>query len=199
MCLALPDPGPCTQNILRWWHQGSLTVSVTMVFRYYLSRDADCFQFPWGGCAGNDNMFLTRSQVILASHWSLLLMLSSHWLIIPQCLATCDVTHVTSDLGHVATRPRQTRAEPEYSEGDLSSHHQRCHQTPEAGPCSDRLTRYYFDGHLCKMLVFISLIMVSCEVFTIVFFVCFRFEYGGCAGNSNNFFSKSECIRICHW
>ena len=27
--------------------------------------------------------------------------------------------------------------------------------------------------------------------------VYFRFEYGGCAGNTNNFFTKAECERRC--
>ena len=134
MCLAMPDPGPCTQNILRWSAVKFYNLHFMSWFRYYLSREGDCFQFPWGGCAGNDNRFLTRAQ----------------------CLATCDVTHVSSDVTNVSgdvtrTRERRPRAQTEYGEDDLSAHHERCHQPPEAGPCTDRLTRHYFDGHACKM------------------------------------------------
>ena len=27
--------------------------------------------------------------------------------------------------------------------------------------------------------------------------VCDRFQYGGCAGNANNFFTEGECLRTC--
>jgi hypothetical protein len=27
--------------------------------------------------------------------------------------------------------------------------------------------------------------------------VCDRFQYGGCAGNANNFFTEGECVRTC--
>ena len=45
---------------------------------------------------------------------------------------------------------------------------------PQAGPCRDRLTRYYHDSGHCR-----------------------SFQYGGCAGNTNNFFSLAECGRQC--
>ena len=82
-CLELPDPGPCTGTSPRW---------------YYLARERECYQFPWGGCAGNNNNFSSRQL----------------------CLATC--------------RPSPA-----------------CSLQPEAGPCRDRISRYYFDGQECQL------------------------------------------------
>ena len=94
--------------------------------RYFLSRERDCLQFPWGGCGGNLNNFPSRLL----------------------CLSACQ--------------PSVPRPEP------------GCGQQPDAGPCRDRLSRFYYDGTECRL-----------------------FEYGGCAGNRNNFFTRAECNRQC--
>ena len=73
--------------------------------RYYLSRERDCLQFPWGGCGGNLNNFPSRLS----------------------CLSTCQP-------GPAVTRPGPG-----------------CAQPPDAGPCRDRLTRYYYDGSNCRL------------------------------------------------
>merc|ERR1712064_100939 len=46
-CLLPPDPGPCTSKVNRW---------------YFLSRIGDCIEFPWGGCYGNENNFISQNQ-----------------------------------------------------------------------------------------------------------------------------------------
>jgi len=51
-----------------------------------------------------------------------------------------------------------------------------CLAPPDAGPCDGRSTRYYWDP---------------------VQEVCETFEYGGCAGNTNNFLSLDQCNDNC--
>merc|ERR1712038_386444 len=95
ICLQMPDPGPCTENILRW---------------YYLSKEDDCFQFPWGGCAGNNNRFVT----------------------LDQCLATCQASSISHDDGY---GPRMTRANLNDDEQQQrAAKISRCQHPPEAGP-----------------------------------------------------------------
>lgn len=51
-----------------------------------------------------------------------------------------------------------------------------CLATPEAGPCAGRATRFFWDS-----------VQEACETF----------EYGGCAGNTNNFMSLKQCNDQC--
>jgi len=55
-----------------------------------------------------------------------------------------------------------------------------CRQRPRVvGPCKARVPRWTFSGQLSG--------------------VCYRFTYGGCGGNGNNFKSKWECERKCKY
>jgi len=137
-CSLLPDPGPCGSQVTRW---------------YYLPREEDCIQFPWGGCQGNDNNFVS----------------------LDQCRAAC---HVPLDKPESSTM-RVSLSSPIPTVTLLQSLKENfspsdCHLPPDAGPCQDRISRFYFDGDQCQ-----------------------RFQYGGCSGNGNNFFSIVECERHC--
>jgi len=46
-CKLRPDPGPCRGRLPRF---------------YFLARTGACIQFPWGGCGGNANNFLSLSE-----------------------------------------------------------------------------------------------------------------------------------------
>lgn len=143
-CLKLPDPGPCTDLVSRW---------------YYLAHQEDCVQFPWGGCQGNMNNFLSLAQ----------------------CRAACQVPlekhRLTQErkaqLGKIGSK------QVAFSDSNIPSLRTNftpadCTLPPDAGPCQDRVTRFYSEDEECK-----------------------RFEYGGCSGNMNNFFSEEECQRHC--
>lgn len=136
-CDLSPDPGPCRGRVQRW---------------YFLPRSGDCLEFPWGGCQGNQNNFISLAQ----------------------CRAACRVeggkdgpvstTQMPKMEAQMGLRVRESRTNPSPD----------CFLAPQAGPCGDRVTRYYHDhGH------------------------CRPFQYGGCAGNANNFFSLAECHRQC--
>lgn len=134
-CSLVPDPGPCKGRVQRW---------------YFLSRSGDCLEFPWGGCQGNHNNFLTLTQ----------------------CRAACRVEGKEELITSTTQKPKMEAQIGHLGLKETPS--PDCFLPPQAGPCGDRITRYYHDkGH------------------------CRPFQYGGCAGNGNNFFSLAECQRLC--
>ena len=50
MCSFLPESGPCTSNILRWY------------YNYAVGR---CQQFTYGGCHGNQNNFKSLNNCLI--------------------------------------------------------------------------------------------------------------------------------------
>ncbi|XP_035222092.1 papilin-like [Stegodyphus dumicola] len=49
-----------------------------------------------------------------------------------------------------------------------------CELLPEKGPCPSKVERYYYNGKSCE-----------------------KFIYGGCGGNTNNFKTKEDCMKLC--
>jgi len=139
LCDLRPEPGPCSSQVMRW---------------YFLEKEGDCIEFPWGGCQGNNNNFLS----------------------LEQCRSTCGVPLLKARplhlVGHTseASPPRPLLPASPTQPFDISD----CLHPPDSGPCGNRITRYYFADGQCQ-----------------------RFEYGGCAGNKNNFFTEGECTRRC--
>jgi len=146
-CSLRLDPGPCKGQVYRW---------------YYLPKESDCLSFPWGGCGGNDNNFLSLAQCRAAC-------------LVPPDQPRAPHLHpqlVPDKLPRVAELPRvdQPAKPSRIDKFDKSE----CYKPPEAGPCQERLTRFYYDRGECK-----------------------SFEYSSCGGNLNNFFSVNECRRKC--
>lgn len=52
-----------------------------------------------------------------------------------------------------------------------------CLAEPDAGPCSGRYPRYYYNPATYR---------------------CERFVYGGCSGNSNNYLTLQQCEEKCN-
>ena len=109
-CSLLPDPGPCGSQVERW---------------YFLPKQDDCVQFPWGGCHGNENNFVS----------------------LHQCRAACQPFKVKDPSTQISASPLQIRST--YSEEKIKT--DDCRLPPDSGPCEDRITRFYHDGYGCKM------------------------------------------------
>ena len=110
LCSLPPSPGPCGSVVPRW---------------YYLPRQRDCIQFPWGGCQGNNNNFVS----------------------LEQCRAACqvskgDIVPTTTTTTTYHTLPTIPTRKEGFSPSD-------CQLPPDSGPCDDRITRYYHDGGDC--------------------------------------------------
>lgn len=50
-----------------------------------------------------------------------------------------------------------------------------CNLPMDSGPCNGKLHRWYYNSGACE-----------------------TFEYGGCLGNDNRFFTIEECLNTCH-
>jgi len=135
ICKSRPDPGPCSDVIDRW---------------YFLESKGDCVKFPWGGCGGNENRFLS----------------------LHQCRVACRVEFAGQTGNYVSMPDTAPPPVPTLIQDDFDS--SSCDLSPDAGPCTGRLTRFYFSDGTCR-----------------------KFEYGGCHGNKNNFFTEEDCMRHC--
>jgi len=199
ICLLAPDPGPCSSSVRRY---------------YYLPRLSDCIQFPWGGCQGNHNNFLT----------------------LLQCRETCGVSTSTSSspllspvLPSTVSPPARSRPAPD------------CLLAPDSGPCTDRLQRFYFDSQSKQCQSFDyggcvgngnnhftlsdcqrrcsapprgraklrpQLCLMTAEAGRCSWWEeryhwdqeagqCRTFNWSGCGGNSNNFRTQEKCVFRC--
>lgn len=66
--------------------------------------------------------------------------------------------------------------EPEPTPEPVESKNRKCQFPVATGPCRARLARWYYNPQSAE---------------------CEPFFYGGCKGNTNNFFSKDDCLSEC--
>jgi len=117
VCHQRPAPGPCNAQITRW---------------YFLEKEDDCLQFPWGGCQGNDNNFMSLTQ----------------------CRSACQVPlnkprppHLTAQQNPpVKVAPRPLLPPPAITL-DISID---CNLPPDSGRCGKRMTRFYYNNGQCQ-------------------------------------------------
>ena len=94
---------------------------------YYLAKVDDCIQFPWGGCQGNENNFLSQAQ----------------------CRAACQASSVDSSVTSTLSSS-SVLSSPLVSVPPSPSLTKYCSLPPDSGPCQDRIVRYYFDPSTLK-------------------------------------------------
>lgn len=73
-------------------------------------------------------------------------------------------------------RCKQRRPEPQPPVTEVIQSSAICSAPPDAGPCNQDVTAYYYDKD-----------MSTCQAFI----------YGGCEGNSNRFQTEEQCERLC--
>ena len=139
-CRLRPDPGPCRGRLPRYYFLPRCHLVQWQSFFFsqnliQLSRTSKCIQFPWGGCGGNANNFISASQ----------------------CQAAC-LASTTAQANPVSAATMQEHPLIKVSQDSLGRNpfHTSlnavslrgqgrdsavCHMQPEAGPCDQRLTR----------------------------------------------------------
>lgn len=169
---------------------------------YYDTKEERCRQFYYSGCGGNDNNFNSedecqnrceRKQETTAS--PLLQQPDEHLepFRIEHCLlpsetgpcralvpryyynsrdGVCDV------FGYGGCQGNQNNFHSaDECENKCGNIQDLCSLPPVRGRCQDNVTRYYYDSRANR---------------------CNTFEYSGCRGNKNNFYSARDCEARCH-
>ena len=129
---------------------------------YFNAGPQRCERFIYGGCGGNENRFSTLAE----------------------CENRCGGGGAvrTAEVQPSEAPPPPETESPETEAPDViialptAAALDACQLAPNAGPCDQRLQRYYFNGPLNS---------------------CFTFTYGGCGGNANRFESVAECRARC--
>ena len=104
VCWLPPAPGPCTTLSIQRW--------------FYHPSSAQCRQFSFGGCQGNNNNFHT----------------------LRECEAACR--HLQEEAGEEKVE-EEGEEEKEGEEEGVD-----CLQPPDSGPCRGQLERFYYEPEL---------------------------------------------------
>ncbi|BHF79397.1 zinc-containing alcohol dehydrogenase [Sparganum proliferum] len=171
MCEMPIERGPCKDDLIRYG---------------YDRETGKCKKFSYGGCGGNENIFLTqtgcdRSTLRCSSNASVDICN------IPirkgRCRASLERYGYNSETGKCKKfifggcdgneNNFHSKKECEMASRQCSSN-DICEMPIERGPCKDDLIRYGYDRETGK---------------------CKKFSYGGCGGNENIFLTQTGCER----
>ncbi|XP_041815235.1 kunitz-type protease inhibitor 1-like [Chelmon rostratus] len=181
-CRAPLKVGPCRASFPRW---------------RYDAATGGCEQFVYGGCKANNNNFLSEKECLSAC--SGVTVTSERSVALPSAevcgLASCHSNQMTCGSGCCLDRSLECDGVKQCSDGsdedhcsklnqtftrllniDVNQKEARCSEPPHTGPCRASFTRWYYDPLNRK---------------------CYRFTFGGCDANGNNFEAEKKCSETC--
>ncbi|XP_047429478.1 kunitz-type protease inhibitor 1-like [Mugil cephalus] len=180
-CLAPLKVGPCRASFPRWCYDAS---------------SGTCTRFEFGGCHPNDNNYLSQDEC--ESACSGVTALSERSVSLPSsevCDVPCGPDELVCGSGCCVDRRLEcdgvthcgdgtdeehcTQLNQTFSELlsiDVNHRRARCTEPPVTGPCRASHTRWYYDPLNQQ---------------------CYRFTFGGCQGNDNNFEEEERCSETC--
>ncbi|XP_060908814.1 kunitz-type protease inhibitor 1-like isoform X3 [Labrus mixtus] len=179
-CLAPQKVGPCRAMFRRW---------------RYDAASGECNEFIFGGCKQNNNNFLSKDECLSACSGVKAFERSGALPAAEKCGETCGPRQLTCSSGCCVDRNLEcdgvTHCTDQSDEKHCSKLNQtftrlldinvnqrnaRCSEPPLTGPCRASHTRWYYFPLDRK---------------------CYRFTYGGCEGNENNFEEEDKCSETC--
>uniref|UniRef100_UPI00358EC26D papilin-like isoform X2 n=1 Tax=Myxine glutinosa TaxID=7769 RepID=UPI00358EC26D len=194
-CRMKSDPGPCRAAFIRWFHD---------------PETSTCDNFTYGGCQGNLNNFLTEEQCLHRCGPQMKSISSRistpkedfSFCLLPQKEGPCrgafqrwyhkaetSTCHLFTYGGCRGTKnmfltekqctnkcARQGHFNTLSRAGSIGDERDFCLDPEETGPCRAEFQRWSYNP---------------------LNSTCNNFIYGGCRGNSNNFFMEHQCLSIC--
>ncbi|KAJ7989062.1 hypothetical protein DPEC_G00315650 [Dallia pectoralis] len=188
-CLVPKKSGPCRGSFPRW---------------HYNAVSRNCEEFVFGGCKANSNNYLTLKECTTAC---------SGVSVMPHpsgngsrkfgpgsdskevCGVSCESGQFTCSNGCCVDTAWCDQDQNQCSDGSdeqyckdlrdqfeeilkqrLDEQQVRCTAHPKTGTCRQSFSRWYYNPLHTK---------------------CFRFNYGGCDGNRNQFETEEECMNFC--